>query len=109
MRQSPWAAASLNADTDPYPTLAGNQMDGGAGGGREGRGGARAGTPLVNGRTCVDGVEANRCARGIVKGNEREWHKWNLIKRGARASEARQWSRRRCVAARERADTAQHR
>lgn len=31
----------------------------------------------------VVAVEANRCARGVVKGNERERDKWNLIKRGA--------------------------
>ncbi|KAK5616162.1 hypothetical protein CRENBAI_016637 [Crenichthys baileyi] len=31
----------------------------------------------------VVAVQANRCARGVVKGNEREWHKWNLIKGGA--------------------------
>lgn len=28
-------------------------------------------------------VKANRCAREVVKGIEREWHKWNLIKGGA--------------------------
>ena len=42
----------------------------------------RADKPLVNGRIYVVEVKANRCAREVVKGNEREWHKWNLIKGG---------------------------
>lgn len=49
--------------------------------------------PLVNGRICVVGAEANRCAARFGKGNERERHKWIMIK-GARAPLARQSNRR---------------
>lgn len=58
----------------------------GGDGGREGGWAVLAGSHWVNGRICVVGVKANRCARGFGKGNEREWHKWNVIyKKGARA------------------------